>query len=436
MRAAVRLAAFLALLVAAVQVVRAGERAMPLFDLSADAGGELPARLSETGVFTDLRTLSPATALVPYELNIPFWSDGAAKRRWVAVPEGEAIRFSATEEWTFPAGTSFVKHFELPAESVAGEKAQRLETRILVCDGQGGVRGASYRWREDGSDADLVTAPLTRSVSDGAADESPGRTWYFPGPDDCRKCHLPAAGGVLGVNTRQINRVFTAADGHGENQLLAWSRLGLLGGFEQESLPELARLSEADDSTASVEIRARSFLDANCAYCHRPGGAVADFDARFDTPLMSQNLIGVPARINLGIDGAKFVAPNDPWRSMVLVRVGMLGSTGMPPLAHQRIDHRGVELLREWIGSMPGEPTLAPPVIERMGESEEPVRVALRHDDPEALIRYTLDGGTPGKSSPIYSGPIVAAGPTTVRARAYRPGWNRSIAVYATFVGE
>lgn len=434
MWAAVRLVAFLALLVAAVDAVRAGDRATPLFDLSADAGGEPPTRLSETGVFTDLRTLSPA-GLVPYELNVPFWSDGAAKRRWIAVPDGKAVRFSATGEWTFPAGTTFVKHFELPSENGGAQKAHRLETRILVCDGQGGVRGASYRWRQDESDADLVTAPLAEDVN-RLAGESPPHVWYFPGPEDCRKCHLPAAGGVLGVNTRQINRDITAADGHAENQLLAWSRLGLLGGFEQESLPELARLSATDDSTASVESRARSFLDANCAYCHRPGGAVADFDARFDTPLMSQNLIAVPARINLGIDGAKFVAPNDPWRSMLLVRVGMLGSTGMPPLAHEAIDHRDVELLRDWIGSLPGEPTLAPPVIERMGESEKPARVALRHDDPEAVLRYTLDGGTPGKSSPIYSGPIEAAGPTTVRARAYRPGWNRSIAVYATFVGE
>jgi hypothetical protein len=44
------------------------------------------------------------------------------------------------------------------------------------------------------------------------------------------------------------------------------------------------------DSSASREVRVRSYLDANCAHCHRPGGVPALFDARFSTPLSAQNL--------------------------------------------------------------------------------------------------------------------------------------------------
>jgi hypothetical protein len=44
---------------------------------------------------------------------VAFWSDGTSKSRWVAIPS-EEIKFSATGEWIFPAGTVFVKNFELP----------------------------------------------------------------------------------------------------------------------------------------------------------------------------------------------------------------------------------------------------------------------------------------------------------------------------------
>src|SRR5262249_12772044 len=69
--------------------------------------------LSQTGVFASLSDLTPAPGIVPYAVNSPLWSDGALKRRWVALPGGETIGFLATGEWTFPRETVFIKHFEL-----------------------------------------------------------------------------------------------------------------------------------------------------------------------------------------------------------------------------------------------------------------------------------------------------------------------------------
>jgi Chitobiase/beta-hexosaminidase C-terminal domain len=146
-------------------------------------------------------------------------------------------------------------------------------------------------------------------------------------------------------------------------------------------------------------------------------------------------LIGVPARINFGIDGARLIAPNDPWRSTVLTRIETLEAIKMPPLAHEVVDRQAVDLLRNWIESLPGPPVIAPPAIEpKSGDYSRPVWVVLRHADPGAVIRYTLDGTTPGKTSSAFERPFVLYRSTTVRARAYKPGFTRSIATQETMI--
>jgi uncharacterized repeat protein (TIGR03806 family) len=373
--------------------------------------------------------LTPVAGLMPYDINVSFWSDGAEKQRWIGLPAGERIKFSADGEWRFPAGTVFVKNFELPADEVAPERRGIIETRVLVCITDGGVSGASYRWRADGSDAELVNEPVKAQVECSKN----GRIWYFPGREDCRVCHTPAAGGVLGVKTRQVNRSL----GHAvENQLVAWDRLGLFEHGSGTIKPELlAKLSQAKDSSASIEERARSYLDANCSNCHRPGGVAGNFDARYSTPLARQNVVDGPVLIDLGLDRARVIAPHDVWRSIALARVETPDLTRMPPLAHERIDREGAGLLRAWIESMPGAEVLAPPMIEtKGGEYHKAVRVVLRHLDAGAVIHYTLDGSAPGKSSPVYAGPVELTEPATLRARAYKEGATRSIIVQETFV--
>src|SRR5947209_2325397 len=59
----------------------------------------LPPRLSDLGLFDDLQALKPSPALVPYDINVAFWSDGTQKRRWVVLPPGGKVRFSAAGEW-------------------------------------------------------------------------------------------------------------------------------------------------------------------------------------------------------------------------------------------------------------------------------------------------------------------------------------------------
>jgi hypothetical protein len=409
--------------------------ARPYLNMPADEQGVKPALLSQTGAFADTRTLTPSEGLLPYDVNVPFWSDGTDKCRWVALPAdpgggAQRVRFSATTEWQFPRGTVFIKHFE-SADDTRPDGRRRLETRLLVCDSAGGVYGVGYRWRADQADAERIDRG--QQEKRGGVPGSHLESHYFPGPDDCRKCHLPVAGGVLGANTRQLNR---AGPGGETNQLLAWSRLGLLEPpLDEEAIGRLPRLPRLDQVGLTPEERARSYLDTNCGYCHRPGGAAADFDARWATPLPRQALVDAPARINLGIDRARQIAPNDPWRSIVLVRLATLEQTRMPPLAHDRIDHRGVDILRTWIASLPGPPVVAPPALRpEGGDFQEPVWVTISHPDRSAEIRCTLDGSPPGPSSPRYVGPLRLDRSATVRARAFKAGFTRSIVAQDTFV--
>jgi mono/diheme cytochrome c family protein len=404
--------------------------------LPADEQTSPPLLLSQTGALTDLKTLQPAPGLIPYDINVPFWSDGAQKKRWIALPgrtESDRINFHPAGEWQFPRGTVFVKQFEIGG--TAATPPVRLETRFIVVTGPSQVYGASYRWRADNSDADLVVQPHRENVSYTNAEGVQSQSWYFPGLRDCKICHTAQAGGVLGVNTRQMNRAF-AGDESTSNQLLLWAHNGM---FDQSiTIGEVASFSKLlppNDEKQPLVDRARSYLDANCAQCHRPGGAPGYFDARFETPLALQNLINGPVLINMALDRARTIAPHDPWRSIILNRVTAHNDLRMPPLAHERVDPAGEKLLRKWIASIPGQPVLSPPtLLPDGGDFNSTVTITLHHTDAAVTLRYTLDGSSPTEESTAYRKPILIADPTTVRVKAYKPGYARSITVQQTYV--
>ena len=417
-------------------------RAQAYLRMPETADGNIPRHLSETGAFSDTKNLTPSESLIPYDLNVAFWSDGASKSRWVAVPHQDgsdttAIHFSPVGEWKFPKGTVFVKHFELPVDETRPEAKRRLETRLLVCDATGAVYGVTYKWRADNSDADLLADSLTEPIAIKTASGMRTQEWFYPARGDCRTCHTDNAGGVLGVKARQLNGDLTYPQtGRSDNQLRTWNHLGLLAAkLEEADIARCPKLARPDDMAASVEERARSYLDANCSHCHRPGGTILTFDLRYDTPISEQKLIDEPVLIDEGVDRARLVAPHDTWRSILYMRVNTLEAFKMPPLARGVIDERGVALLRDWIKSMPGPEVLDPPVIEpKGGEFARAVDVMLKDNDPAAVIHYTLDGEVPGKDSPIYSKPIHLDSPVTLRTRAFRPGYTRSITVQETFI--
>ena len=413
-------------------------RAVPMSYLRMPRGanGTMPPLLSQTGAFKDTRSLTPSDGLIPYEIRVPFWSDGANKVRWVAVPKAK-IDFAPTGEWTFPNGVVFVKTFELPVDDTNPTVQRRLETRLLVRDSAGGVYGVVYKWRADNSDADLLSSSLTEKIPiRTASGETRYQSWYYPSRKDCLQCHNAQARGVLGLKTRQMNRDVAYPSGVTDNQLRTWSHLGLftakLNEADLSSFPALALL---DDTGRSIEDRARAYLDANCSQCHRPGATVANFDARYDTPLEKQGLVNGPVLIDERIDRSRVIAPNDVWRSIAFLRVNTVGDIRMPPLARETIDPQGVALLRQWIGSLPGRAVVPPPQIAPEGGNySAALEVTLSDSEPGSDIHYTVDGSTPTASDPRYERPIEVSGTTIVRARAFKDGHTRSVVSQGIFV--
>ena len=406
----------------------------PYLQMPDSEDGAIPRLLSQTGAFKDTARLVPDDALIPYDLIVPFWSDGAQKLRFISVP-AEKIKFASTGEWIFPRGTVFVKTFELATNETNPNLKRRLETRLLVCDETGGVYGVTYKWRADNSDADLLETNLTEAIPIQTATGVRTQAWYYPSRANCLVCHTANAGLILGVKTRQLSRDFTYPSGVTDNELRAWNHIGLfdtnLNEADLKKFPKLARLG---DTTRSLEDRARSYLDANCAQCHRPKGTVAYFDARYDTPLAQQNLIEGRVLIDERIDNSRVVAPNDIWRSILFMRTDTTEAFKMPPLARNTIDEQGMKLLRGWIESLPGPPVLPPPQISPGGGNyDKPVEVTLK-SVPGAKIYYTLDGTVPTTSDLLCEKAIQISAPTILRAKAFESGYTKSITTQEIFI--
>src|SRR5204863_397361 len=119
-------------------------------------GAPIPTTLAATGAFTNLTTFTPSAGVVPYDINVPFWSDNAIKSRWFSVPNTNlVIGFSSNGNWSFPTGTVWVKHFDLELTNGVPASGKRIETRLLVKNAAG-VYGVTYRWGNSTSNASLV----------------------------------------------------------------------------------------------------------------------------------------------------------------------------------------------------------------------------------------------------------------------------------------
>ena len=317
-----------------------------------------PALLSQTGAFTDLVSLTPAAGLIPYTVNSPLWSDGSTKKRWIAIPNdgafdsaSEQVVFDPDDFWSFPAGTVMIKHFELPLDANNPSSTARLETRFFIHNGSNTPYGITYRWNPGGTEAYLTEG---EEIGDWQVTDATGaqvtQTWTFPSRQQCMDCHNPTAGFALGLKAHQLNGDLTYASGITSNQLETWQHLNIF----TQPIPPVDQLRKAyglGEITATAEDRIMSYLDANCAHCHRNGQVDAAFDARYHLLIENKNIVGTLASGMNTPMGQHIVQFGDTSNSELWIRDRMeAGETGiMPPLARSLVDNEYIDLLTEWI---------------------------------------------------------------------------------------
>ncbi len=329
-----------------------------IYKLQAGPGGgteNIPPQLSNTGIFLNttqspLADLKPNPGILPYTVNMPLWSDFAEKQRWFAVPGQNKIDFDSTAAWDFPVGSVLVKNFEMTMIENDPNSIKKLETRVMVHQIDG-WRGFTYKWREDQTDADLLTSSATETLS---IQLSGGGTrlqdYYYPSSDNCSSCHTAGSGSILGLRTAQANRSGTTGN---TNQLTSFSQLGY---FDSAiAAPNtLGSYPALDNVSASLESRARAYLAANCAHCHQPAvPSSVSLDLRFETPLNQTGTINItPTAGDLGIAGAKIITAGAKENSILWQRINRLDGFRMPPLASHVIHPQAVSVVGQWIDSL------------------------------------------------------------------------------------
>jgi hypothetical protein len=372
----------------------------------------IPKLISGTGLYSNIlaKTISPD--VVPFDVNAPLWTDGAVKQRYIAVPPGQSVVYSDTADvYKYPDGAMVIKNFSV--DTIPGNPASRIlwETRFSGVKIVGGKEKWflwSYHWRLDQTDADLVPDSgqdaTVRVYRKGLAAAPFMKKWRFPGKTQCAACHrIQTTDGraVLAFFTAQLNRPWSGNPS--VNQLQHFFDLGLLKLAAGAPAPNYAlspKWARWDDTTASLDVRARSYIAGNCSGCHGTRGILTnatlnvtlDYDFHDMKPHMdfvSKKLIGA-----FPLDSAGLVVPGRPDRSVLLYRQKMRNQVegsftaermAMPPLGSFEPDTNAINMMTQWIATMGSAP-----IREALGPH------ALRHPIRVAEGKLMLPAGEDG----------------------------------------
>jgi uncharacterized repeat protein (TIGR03806 family) len=315
-------------------------------------------RLSQYQLFEgDPAAQVPAAGVIPYDLNSALFSDYAEKFRFVKLPAGSHATYRDAEPFEFPVGTVIAKTFVYPRDARDPSKGRRLiETRILKREPDGWV-GLPYVWNAAQTEATLDVAGDTVDVSwihpDGRARAN---NYIIPNVNQCKGCHK--SGEVLtpiGPKARHLNRDFAYREGT-ENQLAHWTRLGALADAPPpDRAPHLATWD--DPKSATLDDRARAWLEINCAHCHNPAGPARTTGLDLTAAQRNPAMFGVnkpPVAAGIGSGGRMSdIVPGRPDDSILAYRIASIHpGVMMPELGKRLVHEEGVALVREWIAAM------------------------------------------------------------------------------------
>ncbi len=358
-----------------------------------DTSEKFPRKLSETGLFTSLKTLTPADGVVPYAVKVPRWMDGASTQKFVAIPNREVVQLSQgiDQPARYPDGTVFVNHVSFSNPDTG--KTLPIETQILHYE-YGQWQPYSYLWNADGTEAELVESIGT----DRALELPPAhpqtkaseRTWHINAQNECKLCHNAASGFVLGFVPNQLDR--PSRSDPNINQLEMLKAQGVVAAVPSPESFAALKLVDHTLETEKLNDRARSYLHVNCSMCHHPGGtAIISFYLRRDMPFEKLNTNKGTGIGTFGMQDAKLIVPGDPYRSVLMYRMSKLGYARMPYIGSRVVDSFGVALIEDWITSLPTQPgqKLSPPLQANSPAAKALQTLMNKKSSAQTLVKTT-----------------------------------------------
>lgn len=305
-----------------------------------------PATLAETGLYSDARTLELAEGLLEYAPQYPLWTDGARKRRWIALPPGSAIDASDADAWRFPVGTKLWKEFAFE---------RRVETRYMELGRDGRWSYATYAWQPD-----ELSAPLAPESGIAAACESSrGALHDIPGRFDCLACHEASPSPVLGFSALQLSSERDPRAPHADARESGVTLDELVArGLVRNLAPQLLDSAPSIAARSTVERAALGYLHGNCGGCHNSRGALAELglDLAWSFEHGSRTLataLDKPARLQgAGLARQRLVA-GAPADSLLFQRLATRNPyLQMPALGTHVVDVEARELIEQWIAEL------------------------------------------------------------------------------------
>jgi uncharacterized repeat protein (TIGR03806 family) len=316
----------------------------------------VPVALSEYGLFAEpLAAMKPVGGILEYEVNASLFSDYALKKRFVYLPGEQSMTYHPEEVFDLPEGALVFKFFYYPARMDSPEEdITVIETRVLEKK-EGQWKAYTYVWNESQTDAYLQIGGFDRSIAwINEVGQAQTLDYAVPNMNQCKSCHeFKNALVPIGLTARQINR---SLPGRTENQLIHLAETGWL-----KDLPDIHTIDAladwADVGHATLDARARAYLDSNCGHCHRENGPARNSSLFLDAYVRNPAHLGVgktPVAAGKGSGGLTYgIVPGKPDESILLYRMISSEPGIMMPELGRKVSHaEGISLIRDWILNM------------------------------------------------------------------------------------
>lgn len=315
--------------------------------------------LSEYGFFKgQLRSLNPSMELMLYEPSSSLFTDYAFKSRYIWMPEGSkaTIKQDTGGSFDFPDQTIIIKNFYYPSDFNHPEGDRKIiETRLMVK--QKGIWEAfPYIWKDDQTEADYKVVGAEKKVKwkDLNGNEQV-INYIVPNKNQCKSCHNENEVMVpIGVKAKYLNHSILYEE-ESKNQLVKWSEAGFLEKIQD--INHFTAMVDYNDTSQPLELRAKAYLDINCAHCHRAEGPASTSGLFLDyeeTDPMKLGVFKTPVAAGFGAGSFKYaIYPGKADESIMTFRMSTnkVGAA-MPEIGRVSVHEEGVELIRKWINGM------------------------------------------------------------------------------------